>query len=378
MSVWRTLPDGRRVPISNPYSDEPEYHKPRAISSIILPQIPVPNISISKHAYTTLSGFTNPNATCPECGMSVYFYRSPYGGAVFFDELGPPWPKHPCTSVQVAKKLPKKEKLSWITKGWLPLHVKSKNYNTKQKKLYITASNDKSSILFPVKIEEIKSRKLDFENIKDLLIQGKIISSGSIEIQCHDGNNSFTTKGKVIKNSIDDNLCFEIENELKVINVERYKVERLSNQINVNCEVGSSHYMFAITRDILNCNSINGINKLSMANAEHPSKLRIYVNDDFVATVENLNHENNQYFLENVLVQNSPNKSQTTIRTTINGYPIEFNLQLNIKAQLKTLRLLKAGEIISISAVTQHGYYYLFHNSKRLHKVSITKIIEGS
>lgn len=40
---------------------------------------------------------TIPNATCPVCGASVYFYESPYGGRVFFDELGPPWPKHPCT-----------------------------------------------------------------------------------------------------------------------------------------------------------------------------------------------------------------------------------------------------------------------------------------
>lgn len=42
-------------------------------------------------------GFTNPNAKCPVCGASVYFYVSPNGGRVFFDELGPPWPKHPCT-----------------------------------------------------------------------------------------------------------------------------------------------------------------------------------------------------------------------------------------------------------------------------------------
>lgn len=44
-----------------------------------------------------LRGFTNPNAKCPVCGCQVFFYASPYGGRVFFDELGPPWPKHPCT-----------------------------------------------------------------------------------------------------------------------------------------------------------------------------------------------------------------------------------------------------------------------------------------
>ena len=47
--------------------------------------------------FTTYPNYVNPNAHCPVCGASVYFYQSPYGGRVFFDELGPPWPKHPCT-----------------------------------------------------------------------------------------------------------------------------------------------------------------------------------------------------------------------------------------------------------------------------------------
>lgn len=41
--------------------------------------------------------FTIPNAKCPVCGDSVFFYQNEYGSRVFFDELGPPWPKHPCT-----------------------------------------------------------------------------------------------------------------------------------------------------------------------------------------------------------------------------------------------------------------------------------------
>lgn len=45
-----------------------------------------------------LIGVTHPNAHCPVCGTEVFFYESPDGGRVFFDELGPPWPKHPCTS----------------------------------------------------------------------------------------------------------------------------------------------------------------------------------------------------------------------------------------------------------------------------------------
>ena len=45
----------------------------------------------------TVESYVNPNAHCPVCGELVYFNRSPYDGRVFFDELGWPWPKHPCT-----------------------------------------------------------------------------------------------------------------------------------------------------------------------------------------------------------------------------------------------------------------------------------------
>lgn len=34
---------------------------------------------------------------CPICGAKVYFVRH-NGGAVWFDELGAPWDKHPCMS----------------------------------------------------------------------------------------------------------------------------------------------------------------------------------------------------------------------------------------------------------------------------------------
>ena len=48
--------------------------------------VPFPVDTRNPHSYTT------PNAKCPVCGIRVYFYRSPDGGRVFFDELGPPWP----------------------------------------------------------------------------------------------------------------------------------------------------------------------------------------------------------------------------------------------------------------------------------------------
>ena len=42
--------------------------------------------------------FLNPNATCPVCDAKVFYYQNAHGSSVFFDELGPPWPKHPCTN----------------------------------------------------------------------------------------------------------------------------------------------------------------------------------------------------------------------------------------------------------------------------------------
>lgn len=41
--------------------------------------------------------FVNPNARCPVCGAAVFYYENLSGSRVFFDCLGPPWSKHPCT-----------------------------------------------------------------------------------------------------------------------------------------------------------------------------------------------------------------------------------------------------------------------------------------
>jgi hypothetical protein len=46
----------------------------------------------------SISGcYVIPNTRCPVCGDAVYFYANEHGSRVFFDHLGPPWPKHPCT-----------------------------------------------------------------------------------------------------------------------------------------------------------------------------------------------------------------------------------------------------------------------------------------
>ncbi|SUA51218.1 Uncharacterized conserved protein [Oligella ureolytica] len=98
-------------------------------------------------------GYTNPNAVCPVCFEQVYYYESPYGGKVYFDELGPPWPKHPCTSNEgsssftgVSSSIPREK--PWHLNDWLPLvDVKLSSYYSKNSCLYsIEGLSEKTKI----------------------------------------------------------------------------------------------------------------------------------------------------------------------------------------------------------------------------------------
>ncbi|MCP5391909.1 MAG: hypothetical protein H6920_09855 [Sphingomonadaceae bacterium] len=86
---------------------------------------------------TVRMSVTIPNARCPVCGAPVFFYESFTGGRVFFDELGPPWPKHPCTdntpppsgACRAAAAKPATTSGStpappqWRREGWIPLET---------------------------------------------------------------------------------------------------------------------------------------------------------------------------------------------------------------------------------------------------------------
>jgi len=84
--------------------------------------------NITFRSYRDLhKGFTNPNAKCPVCIRPVFFYTSPYGGRVFFDELGPPWTKHPCTDsgrmvtvLTITTSLPSEHVVEFERNGWVP------------------------------------------------------------------------------------------------------------------------------------------------------------------------------------------------------------------------------------------------------------------
>lgn len=61
--------------------------------------------------------YVNPNAKCPVCGLDVFFYQNEFGSRVYFDELGPPWPKHPCTDNQAYRTSSSQEPMQVIAPG---------------------------------------------------------------------------------------------------------------------------------------------------------------------------------------------------------------------------------------------------------------------
>ena len=101
---FRRGPNGQQVWVSGHTvnrSGSPSYgsfapYKPSPQVSVrpgeSLSPITTPTTSLPKSA-----SFMRPNTACPVCGALVYFYANEFGSRVYFDEIGPPWPKHPCT-----------------------------------------------------------------------------------------------------------------------------------------------------------------------------------------------------------------------------------------------------------------------------------------
>ncbi|GHF12551.1 hypothetical protein GCM10017044_03140 [Kordiimonas sediminis] len=106
----------------------------------------------------SLASFVNPNASCPVCKAPVFYYENSHGGKVFFDELGPPWPKHYCTEDNTPSRSTRNKKTAWspflhptvggkvIRKGFASIEG---SYKGKWYKLYYKTT--KHGLLGPLK-----------------------------------------------------------------------------------------------------------------------------------------------------------------------------------------------------------------------------------
>jgi hypothetical protein len=104
------------------------------------------------------ASYLNSNALCPVCGAEVFFFQSSFGGRVFFDHPGPPWPKHPCTDsgdwrasrakLQSATSQAVSTQTSTTT-GWTPLIVKSSDFGRSTNELLLDVGGKLAgSVLF--------------------------------------------------------------------------------------------------------------------------------------------------------------------------------------------------------------------------------------
>lgn len=96
MTIWRTLSDGRRVPISNP-REEP-IDKPERVASGFRRGVfgHAPKKGKRKPSILTEYQSSAGEAICPICGEKTYFVRAKNGGSFWCDVLGIPWTPHPC------------------------------------------------------------------------------------------------------------------------------------------------------------------------------------------------------------------------------------------------------------------------------------------
>jgi len=94
-------------------------------------------LTSGSHYWQKSESYTNPNASCPRCRAKVFYYESPYGGKVYFDQMGPPWAKHPCMDTYAygashTKVTGRKVGVSFISQpkpqqiqiedGWMPVY----------------------------------------------------------------------------------------------------------------------------------------------------------------------------------------------------------------------------------------------------------------
>lgn len=75
-----------------------------------------PDFESNKYA-----NYTKPSK-CRSCGRPVYYFQSQYGGKVFFDDLGHPWPKHEC-GFSYKGSVSSLQRLDWIQKGYRPISI---------------------------------------------------------------------------------------------------------------------------------------------------------------------------------------------------------------------------------------------------------------
>lgn len=152
---------------------------------------------LKKNHYNDFRSFTVPNVKCKTCGQPVYYYEHPSGSRVLFDELGPPWPLHPCfaagQSIKNKSAKPSVNAVSKKEKGWLPVVIEKAHLL--QDRVDVRARTEKAVLNFHIAASTLRARKIAVSQIKDLLAQVKPQTGTEVLIQLHDGKSGWEQKG---------------------------------------------------------------------------------------------------------------------------------------------------------------------------------------
>lgn len=194
-TVFRTI-DGRIVPIKNGKQTDAVKAK------VVKPKRPKGFVSNRTH-YGTSKAFTIPNATCPKCGASVYYYEHPNGARVFFDSLGPPWPKHPCTTTMTIPQSKNNKEQTSGNAGWKPLLIRDIASSDTHEGYTVQADAMGTSDTFEVDIKPalMKQKKFKRKGIESLLLYGRPVGENKAEIAITCGLSDWIMFGRVNRES---------------------------------------------------------------------------------------------------------------------------------------------------------------------------------
>ncbi|MET1117223.1 MAG: hypothetical protein ABWY08_20040 [Comamonas sp.] len=120
-----------------------------------------------------------PNARCPVCSSSVYFYDLVNTGRVYFDELGAPWPKHPCTdklSEFNAGAVNAGDAIKWVTVVKIEVELADKGM------LRLSGKMPEGNLLVYVSVKNFEDAQEPAEFLRESFIQTRLSSSGKFDL----------------------------------------------------------------------------------------------------------------------------------------------------------------------------------------------------
>ena len=205
---WRTMPNGCRVYFS---SISPSHAEKLNYFAQIRNR--------DNYKYKTFESFTNPNALCPVCKASVFYYENPNGSQVYFDDLGPPWPKHPCidNGYNFSDTIGRGHNNSWISQGWKPLFVEKAESNKETGDVHVTARNDCWSVNFSITKALLRRNNIQAKHIRSLLLLACHNAFNTLSVKMHNGDREIPVKiniYKILENADNQSLAITANNFL--------------------------------------------------------------------------------------------------------------------------------------------------------------------